>query len=86
VTSGGSGIDGSALGAGGGAETVTLTQAQMARHSHSSTEVSGTTPAGGSCQLNPFTSTADTSTGGAGSGDAHNNMPPAIMLNSIIKT
>ncbi|HYL49486.1 MAG TPA: tail fiber protein, partial [Stellaceae bacterium] len=35
VTSGGSGINGSALGAVGGAETVTLTQAQMPSHSHS---------------------------------------------------
>ncbi|HYL31997.1 MAG TPA: tail fiber protein [Stellaceae bacterium] len=86
VTTGGSGINGSALGAVGGAEIVTLTQAQMPSHSHSYIEVSGTTTAGGSCQLAPFTSTAGSSTGNAGSGGAHNNMPPAIMLNSIIKT
>src|SRR5579872_3849736 len=86
ITTGGSGISGSALGAVGGAEIVTLTVAQMPSHNHSYTQPSGTSTAGGSCQLSPFTSTASANTGSTGGGGAHNNMPPAIMLNYIIKT
>ena len=86
VTSGGSGITGTTEGASGGAETVTLTQAQMPSHSHSytaaSSNVAGVTGKGPNAAAPPTGQT----TGATGSGGAHNNMPPAIMLNYIIKT
>jgi microcystin-dependent protein len=87
VTSGGSGVTGTTLGASGGAETVTLSSAQMPAHVHS-----GVTPstggtgglAGGCGGGGSISATGDTnSTGGGG---AHTNLPPTIMLNYIIKT
>ena len=89
VTSGGSGINGAALGASGGAETVTLTTAQMPAHTHNvqaydpigaAVNVVGGFPNQGASVL---ITNAATSTGG---GVAHQNMPPALILNYIIKT
>lgn len=87
ITSGGSGIAGTTLGATGGAETVTLTVAQMPSHSHSynagassSATMPNCTPIGTSSPPSGQT------TGKAGGGGAHNNMPPAMMLNFIIRT
>ena len=94
VTSGGSGIAGTTLGASGGAETVTLTTAQLSSHTHGNsfnntvTSSSGTgaqqTTATGACA--PTRYTENQQTGSAGGGGAHQNMPPAMMLNKIIKT
>lgn len=79
-----SAVSGSTLGAAGGAESHTLTTAQMPAHAHalaSSSDGSGAffgyggnSPAGG------------LTTGSAGSGAAHNNTQPTIVLNYIIKT
>lgn len=99
------GVDGDVLGATGGAETHTLTEAQLAAHNHrvygstdgssgstggigwsSSRGVAGNSsatslsyrdiaPAGGAQYLE-----------NAGSGEAHNNVQPTIILNYIIKT
>lgn len=85
ITSGGSGITGTTLGAAGGVESVTLTTAQLASHTHTVSIYSGTTGSqapsvGGGIGVNLISS------GSAGSGNAHNNTGPTIMLNYIIKT
>jgi microcystin-dependent protein len=95
VTSGGSGITGTTLGASGGAETVTLTTAQMPAHNHAFNNLTfryGTTGTGGSFGTvvdgggSSRTGTANDSIGNTGTGGAHNNTGPTIMLNYIIKT
>jgi len=89
ITSGGSGISGTTLGGAGGAETVTLTQAQMPSHSHTYTAAGPSdTSANGQPQggISDFDNYSNYSTSSIGGGDAHNNMPPALVLNYIIKT
>lgn len=87
LTTGGSGVNGAALGAVGGAETHTLSLAQMPAHSHT---VTGGTASGGTgandvrSSGNP-TGTAPT-TNSQGSGTAHNNTQPTVVLNYIVKT
>jgi microcystin-dependent protein len=81
------GVDGDVLGATGGAETHTLTEAQLAAHTHSLpfNAVGGGAVSG----TRVTTSTANsntTNTGSTGSGSAHNNVQPTIILNYIIKT
>lgn len=120
VTSGGSGITGTTLGASGGAQTVTLDVTQIPSHNHTgSASVSGTAASDGAHTHNftaqgaqdagtsPYskpdadlagTARATTSAGAhthtvsgtatipsQGGDGAHNNMPPAIMLNYIIR-
>lgn len=83
LTGGGSGITGTTLGASGGAETVTLTVAQMPSHTHSESGwIGGSYMDSGSSGGQPGGAT----TGTAGGGNAHQNTPPALVLNYIIKT
>jgi microcystin-dependent protein len=81
------GVDGDTLGDTGGAETHTLTTAQMPSHTHvqSVSTEPGTPPgiSGGSVQ---GTAAANLSTQSAGSDGAHNNVQPTIILNYAIKT
>jgi len=91
------GLNGDTLGATGGAETHTLTTSQMPSHSHtlgSNAKISTTFSTSGSntavkretlsgSALDSFISG---STEAAGSGSAHNNVQPTIILNYIIKT
>lgn len=89
MTTSGGGIDGATLGAAGGAETHTLTVAQMPSHSH--TQVAMGSPAAGASgapmQSNSFSGTnAAGSTQTAGTGNAHPNAQPGIVFNKIIKT
>ena len=89
LTSGGSGVVGTTLGASGGGETHTLTTSEMPAHSHTQrgsnagsgtgTNYSSTASAGN--QINTSMSTAAN-----GGGGAHNNVQPTIILNKIIKT
>ncbi len=112
LTTSGSGIAGTTLGASGGEEAQTLATAEMPAHTHA---VSGNTGAGTAhhhggvlAQSNQFapgiggngtvsgtTNTADESahthpinltSASTGGGGAHNNMPPALVVNYIIKT
>lgn len=107
------GVNGDVLGAVGGAETHTLTTAELAAHSHTgTTDSSGSHSHGFSINYSPTitasgTNAATTSanagtlpwttaaagdhthtftTANSGSGSAHNNIPPAIICNYIIKT
>ena len=93
------GLDGDTLGATGGSETHTLTTAQLAAHTHGAgTYVANTTRrvgGGGSGShvdmSDAASNTAQTfsvsgTSGSAGSGAAHNNVQPTIILNYIIST
>ena len=95
------GIDGDTLGATGGLQTHTLTTAQLAAHTHSDGSYvanstrrvsSGNNTAGQNVNTvdgDAFTSvTLDVSgtSGSTGSGSAHNNVQPTIILNYMIKT
>ena len=89
------GLNGDTLGATGGAETHTLTEAQMPAHTHSAGtyEVQGQSGSGGDSGAtvgtgdgNAFDPAVSGTSGSAGSGAAHNNVQPTIILNYIIKT
>jgi len=103
------GLDGDTLGDTGGSETHTLTEAQLAAHTHSVTSVtvygftySGDGPTGASGLVYASVGGAETVTevattsgpstshtaslANTGSGSAHNNVQPTIILNYIIKT
>jgi microcystin-dependent protein len=86
LTSGGSGVNGASLGATGGAQTHTLTTAQIPSHAHSyvgGANGAGTGTVGAAGQsANGYTM----NTLNAGSDQAHNNTQPTIVLNYIIKT
>jgi microcystin-dependent protein len=73
---------GAYIGAIGGAETHTLSTAELAAHTHSVHATAAVlTGAGGSD--GPVGTTVTGSTGGGG---AHNNLQPSAVLNKIIKT
>lgn len=77
------GVDGDVLGGSGGAESHTLSIAEIPAHTHS-VPASGSLPRGDS-SFEAATDDAGTS-GSTGGGGAHNNVQPTIILNYIIKT
>jgi microcystin-dependent protein len=78
------GLNGDTLGATGGAETHTLTTAQMPSHTHSTT---GSSNGGaGFYLLDGADNGAPQTTGSTGGDGAHNNVQPTIILNYVIKT
>lgn len=99
VTTAGSSVDGLTVGAVGGAQNVTLDSTTMPTHNHTSpphshtynkpsTPISGYT-GGGVEQASQTVSVASTDTttitiANAGSGGAHLNMQPTMILNKII--
>lgn len=87
------GIEGDTLGATGGAETHTLTDAQMPSHTHTVyTNTAASTGAVDSIYVSGLSvdasgaGAANADTSSAGSDGAHNNVQPTIILNYIIKT
>lgn len=73
-----------------GAETHTLSEAELAQHDHSITNPYTTAASGGTAPyyLN-YTALANSQNnvvGNAGSGSAHNNVQPVMGVNFIIKT
>ena len=89
------GLNGDTLGDTGGSETHTLTTAQLAAHTHGAGSYVATEQRGGSGSGSPNQATGQDSTinlsvtgtsGSTGSGSAHNNVQPTIILNYIIKT
>jgi microcystin-dependent protein len=79
------GLNGDVLGAVGGAETHTLVTAELAAHTHTINGASGS----GSTNTNLDAASSNTrseATSSTGSGTAHNNVQPTIILNYIIKT
>jgi microcystin-dependent protein len=89
LTAAGSGITGTTMGANGGTQTHPLTTAQLAAHSHTIQETARFVPGNaGFGAMNNIENVAGTSrnTGSEGSGTAHQNTQPTIILNYIIKT
>lgn len=85
------GIDGSTLGAAGGVDRLALTEAQMPSHIHSTYNQSngGITNTGSTTYTTTQGNSNTTSTSvtlPTGSGQAHPNAQPTIVLNKIIKT
>jgi microcystin-dependent protein len=92
--------DGSTRGATGGTETQTLTAAQVPPHHHTvgATTSTGTLPAIITPPFNPNTVNTATDTHthtfsvvtpntlGGGTGSAHNNTQPSVIMNVIIRT
>ena len=78
--------EGSVLGGSGGAETHTLTTSEMPAHTHTlgGSYASYATAYQGSYFV--LTNLNNANTGSTGGGNAHNNMPPYITLNYIIRT
>lgn len=77
----GSGLTTRAMGAKGGAETHVLSLGEMPAHTHSGGMANG----GGSYQGGGALSDhVSANTGSAGSGTAHNNMPPFLAANLFI--
>jgi len=72
------------VGSTGGAETHTLTVAEMPAHTHTYSLPQASTLAGGA--VNQLSSTTSSQTSGSTGGDgAHNNMQPSLVMNLIIK-
>lgn len=85
------GLNGSTLGAAGGVDRLALTEAQMPQHIHSAyNQSSGNiTNSGGTTYTTTQGNSNTTSTSvtlPTGSGEAHPNLQPTIVLNKLIKT
>ena len=94
------GLNGDTLGDTGGSETHTLTTAQLASHTHSFSDTDTITAmtflndglgvnrggSGQSSSSNSISVSISGTTGSTGSGSAHNNVQPTMILNYIIKT
>jgi microcystin-dependent protein len=87
-------LNGNTFGAAGGAETVTLTEAQIPAHVHRSVDSNGEMARGATTGTDTtnrtLTSvTSDTSstsllTGSTGGGDSHSNVQPTMILKKLI--
>jgi microcystin-dependent protein len=89
VTTGGGGLDGVTLGAVGGGETVTLATADIPSHQHNASLI-GATVGGGASTVGVSGTGSSVGAGGQlitaqGGGGSHSNIPPAAIVNKIIK-
>jgi len=94
LTNAGSGIDGDSIGDAGGSQTHTLTEAQLAEHDHNLTvstrdfDTTGINDGDRLSRANDDGTARSDDVGPtvtAGSGQAHPNVQPTIILNYIIK-
>lgn len=83
ITTAGSGVDGVTLGAAGGSQNHVLTTAQLPANNMSSGNYD---PAGTSGRLTKVSVVDGSGNTTGGSGSAHNNTQPSIIVNTIIKT
>jgi len=83
----GSGLTSRTLGQSGGAESVTLTEAQMPSHTHNYALVNAPWPPGdmGSRSQNVWRGAETAATTSTGGNQPHNNMPPFYVLTYIMK-
>lgn len=86
LTTAAGGVDGATLGASGGAQTHTLTAAQLPAHSHTYKASSTAATGSGAAEANDAGGITKNTTSSGGSGDAHPNVQPTLVLNYIIKT
>lgn len=86
ITSGGSGIAGSTLGATGGTQTHTLTAGQMPSHTHDLDGYYMSSATGGTMGFTTGSRYQWQTSESAGGDQAHQNTQPTIILNYIIKT
>ncbi len=86
LTSAGSGIAGTTLGAAGGAQTHTLTVAQMPSHAHSQNGFVGGQNYSIPSNYPDGPYSIGGTTGGEGGGQPHPNAQPTLVLNFIVKT
>ena len=80
------GVDGSTLGAGGGVDRYTLTQAQLAAHTHDYTTTSGAVAVQSGSSATVVAGQVTAQTGNIGANAAHPIVQPTLVLNKIIKT
>lgn len=81
------GVAGTTLGATGGTQSETLSEAQIPAHSHNISIYNRSSPyASSASDQSAMASGGTLNTTLTGGGQAHNNVPPAIVLNYIIKT
>lgn len=80
------GLNGDTLGATGGAETHTLTTAEMPAHTHTlTTDVQALGSGAGNREFIRNDGSTSENTASTGGSDPHNNVQPTIILNYIIK-
>ena len=80
-------IVGSTIGNTGGTQNVALTVAQMPAHVHTAyARGSGSDGESGLSEASTYETLTTVSTGSTGGTGSHSNIPPAIILNYIIKT
>jgi len=93
ITNAGAGIVGTTLGVAGGSQTHTLITAELASHAHQENSASGLAYVndGGSTNIIGWSGSVGNNNGSplntasAGSGTAHNNTQPTLVLNKIVK-
>lgn len=89
LTTAGSGVDGATLGASGGAETHTLTAAQIPAHAHPIAVGGGSNGTGANAnywQGANVVGAGSSTSNNTGGGSAHPNAQPTLIMNKIIKT